>query len=140
MSRAAGWIALLLLVGACATRAEVLCAHAGSSGEKERCLIVELATAESQLARYLEESRRSLDGAGKAALDEAQRSFVSYRSAQCRALSDLREAAQRSSEKLACACELTHRRTRELWVTYHKDMRGGLPEPTDKSATDSPAR
>ncbi len=133
------WILVLVAAGACATRAQAFCEHTGSTAEKERCLIVELATAESELERYLERSRGALDGAGKLALDEAQRSFRAYRTAQCKTLSDQQEAPLRSSAKLACACELTHRRTREVWTTYQKDASQGLPEPQAKSATAPPA-
>jgi uncharacterized protein YecT (DUF1311 family) len=101
-------------------------------------MIVELATVESELAHYLEASRRPLDDDSRALLDEAQRSFVSYRSAECRARSERSVVADRSVSKLTCAWELTRRRTRELWSTYHEGANGGLPEPRAVSAAGAP--
>ncbi|MDH3231114.1 MAG: lysozyme inhibitor LprI family protein [Alphaproteobacteria bacterium] len=126
--------ALVLLLPSSASAAG-LCKNSKNTLEMNACLSEEVRIARTELGKYLEESRRHYAEEPKsiAALDKAQKSWLDFQEAHCRAVYEIwSEGTIRNAKYADCLLKSTRRRIHDLWeiyLTFVDSTPPLLPEP-----------
>ncbi len=103
------------------------CDTAVTTLDMRRCVSRDLESAQRDLQRYLQESRRI--AANRALLDSAQTAWERYRDLACRAAaSEYDGGTMMPLVVLTCRLTITRHRTHDLWDDYLRESEA-LPEP-----------
>jgi uncharacterized protein YecT (DUF1311 family) len=114
------------------------CQNARTTIEINQCAAIELESAQTQLAEYLQASfeHHADDPELVAAIKTAQKDWQAYMTSHCDAVyTQWRDGTIRGVMSLSCKTQLTQQRTHEVWanfLTYMDSTPPVLPEPDVK--------